>query len=632
MGLPVRLFAALVLLCASLFPALAREEIRAFAADVTLQRDGAVEVLETIEVNAEGNQIQRGIYRDIPVTMQGSSGNKIRLDLSVEAVTRDGSDEPFRVERMGDFRRIWIGNSEVRLKPGVHRYTIRYSMDRMVRPSADGDELYWNATGNYWDFPILASVARVRLPDGAVIGNLAAYTGVAGSTEQAVTITRESDTTAIFRTQRALGPGEGMSFAVSFPQGVVSYPQGTDALLQTASDLREVWLPVLAVIILLAYNFTAWLRVGRDPPKGTIIPLFHPPRDFSPALTHYVHNWGFAASGWTAMTAAIFNLGVKGLVRIDNPGKTLTVSATGKRPENRLPVGEQVLFSYFDQRGAVTFDKENGRDLATKRSEFTGALESENRKIWFNHNFGFAVVSFILSAAMILAMVVFDVLEPVWLFVAVFAGIFIGVIGTVIFSTLKSGGLVQRFFLLVWVGIFAFNMGGGVLETFSGLAIDNAALAAGSLVLISVVFTVLMRAPTIQGRAVMDEIEGFKLYLETAEKNRLNIANEPPLTVERFERILPYAIALGVEKPWSEHFQAELQRNAMADTPQSYSPLWYSGGRDFSSSNLSRAISTASAGMAAAMVAAQPVQASSSGSGGGGFSGGGGGGGGGGGW
>lgn len=632
MGLPVRLFAALVLLCASLLPALAREEIRAFAADVTLQRDGAVEVLETIEVNAEGNQIQRGIYRDIPVTMQGSSGNKIRLDLSVEAVTRDGSDEPFRVERMGDFRRIWIGNSEVRLKPGVHRYTIRYSMDRMVRPSADGDELYWNATGNYWDFPILASVARVRLPDGAVIGNLAAYTGIAGSTEQAVTITRESDTTAIFRTQRALGPGEGMSFAVSFPQGVVSYPQGTDALLQTASDLREVWLPVLAVIILLAYNFTAWLRVGRDPPKGTIIPLFHPPRDFSPALTHYVHNWGFAASGWTAMTAAIFNLGVKGLVRIDNPGKTLTVSATGKRPENRLPVGEQVLFSYFDQRGAVTFDKENGRDLATKRSEFTGALESENRKIWFNHNFGFAVVSFILSAAMILAMVVFDVLEPVWLFVAVFAGIFIGVIGTVIFSTLKSGGLVQRFFLLVWVGIFAFNMGGGVLETFSGLAIDNAALAAGSLVLISVVFTVLMRAPTIQGRAVMDEIEGFKLYLETAEKNRLNIANEPPLTVERFERILPYAIALGVEKPWSEHFQAELQRNAVTDAPQSYSPLWYSGGRDFSSSSLSRAISTASAGMAAAMVAAQPVQASSSGSGGGGFSGGGGGGGGGGGW
>jgi uncharacterized membrane protein len=104
------------------------------------------------------------------------------------------------------------------------------------------------------------------------------------------------------------------------------------------------------------------------------------------------------------------------------------------------------------------------------------------------------------------------------------------------------------------------------------------------------------------------------------------------MTVERFERILPYAIALGVEKPWSEHFEAELARHAVSDATEHYSPHWYSGSRHFDSGSLSKAISTASSGMAAAMVAAQPVQASSSGSGGGGSSGGGGGGGGGGGW
>jgi uncharacterized membrane protein len=155
------------------------------------------------------------------------------------------------------------------------------------------------------------------------------------------------------------------------------------------------------------------------------------------------------------------------------------------------------------------------------------------------------------------------------------------------------------------------------------------------MVLITAIFAVLMRAPTVQGRKVMDEIDGFKLYLDTAEKNRLNISNEPPMTVERFERILPYAIALGVEKPWSEHFDAELARNAVADARDGYSPGWYYGSsRGFSSGSISNVIAGASSGMAAAMVAAQPVQASSSGSssGGGGFSGGGGGGGGGGGW
>lgn len=629
----LQLICAFALLLALCVPSLAREELRAFASDVVLRTDGSVQVLETIDVNAEGMDIRRGIYRDIPVTMLGESGNKIRIALDVEAVTRGGSPEMFRVERMGDFQRIWIGDPDRLLRVGEHRYTIRYVMERMVRPSADGgDELYWNATGNYWDFPILDSVARVRLPEGAVIRNLAAYTGVAGSSESAVAITRESDSSAVFRTQRVLSAGEGMSFAVSFQRGIVAYPEGTEALLQAVSDQRETFLAIGSVVLLLLYNFTAWLRVGRDPPKGTIIPLFHPPKGFSPALTHYVHKWGFANSGWAAMTAAIFNLGVKGLVTIKNPGKTLTVAVTGKEPEEKLPSGEQVLFSYFSSRRSVTFDKANGKDLGTKRGEFTSAIETENRAIWFNNNTGFAVLSFVLAAAMIGAMVLFDVLEPLWLFVAVVVGILVGIVGTVIFGTIKSGNWFQRGIVAVWVVIFGLNMGGGALEIFTGLTINNAAIAAGSLVLISVVFAVLMRAPTVQGRKVMDEIDGFKLYLETAEKNRLNISGEPPMSVERFERILPYAIALGVEKPWSEHFEAELQRNAVSDARDGYSPHWYSGSRSFSAGNLSRAISTASSGMAAAMIAAQPVQASSSGSGGGGFSGGGGGGGGGGGW
>ena len=629
-----RLLALLAFVLTLALPTLAREEIRAFASDVELRTDGSVKVLETIDVQAEGNQIRRGIYRDIPVTMLGASGNKIRIDLDVLAVTRKGKAEMFRVERMGDFQRIWIGDPDVFLQYGEHRYTIAYTMERMARPTADGtgDELYWNATGNYWDFPILTSVARVRLPPGAVIDNMAAYTGVAGSTESDVSITRESDTTAIFRTERGLNPGEGMTFAVSFQKGVVSYPQGTEALIQSLSDLRDVWLPILAVGLLLAYNFSAWLRVGRDPPKGTIIPLFHPPRDFSPALTHYVHKWGFDNAGWTAMTAAIFDLGVKGLVTIRNPGQKLSVAVTGKQPEDKLPVGEQVLFSYFQSRITVTFDKANGKDLGTKRTEFTNAIESENRKVWFNHNWGFAGLGFVLALAMIGGMVLFDVLEPVWLLFAIFGGIFVGIVGGMVFNVIKSGGLFQRLMIFVWGGIFAFNIGGGFLETFTGITINTAALAAGSMVVICVVFTVLMRAPTVQGRKVMDEIEGFKLYLETAEKNRLNIVNEPPMTVARFERILPYAIALGVEKPWSEHFEAELARNAVSDAPDHYSPHWYSGNRHFDAGNLSKAVSSASSGMAAAMVAAQPVQASSSGSGGGGSSGGGGGGGGGGGW
>ncbi len=636
----VRLALVLLLALALCLPAAAREEIRNFAADVTLRIDGSVSVVETVEVMAEGIDIRRGIYRDIPTVMLSPSGSKIRSGLDVEAVTRDGRPEPFRTERMGNFVRIWIGDSDSFIARGMHSYTITYTMTRMARSFADHDELYWNATGNYWIFPIVHSEARVTLPPGAVISDLVGYTGTVGSTEQAVTITRNSDSTATFRTNRPLGAGEGMSFAVKFQKGVLTLPTGLEAWLIWLSDLREIVLPILGIVLVLAYNLIAWNKVGRDPPKGTIIPLFHPPKDFSPALTHYVHKWGFEKSGWTALTAAIFDLGVKGLVKIDNPKKTLSVTTTGKEPDAALPTGEQLLFSYFQSRGEVTVDKKTGPELEKKRGEFVAAIESENRSVWFRHNTGYAVLGFVIAIAALAALVFFDVLEPLWLFIGVVSGILLGVFGTVA-STLWKGGGFRKFFVLLWVVIVGFNIFAGGLETFSRLSVNTAALAALSIVLITVVFAVLMRAPTIQGRKVMDEIDGFKMYLETAEKNRLNINGEPPMSVERFERILPYAIALGVEKPWSEHFEGELARNAVSGAAVSsgvYSPAWYSGGSSFSSGRISNAISAAATGMSAAMVAAQPVQASSSGfssgggGGGGGFSGGGGGGGGGGGW
>ena len=626
-------------------PAAAREEIKNFTANVVLAVDGTVTVTETIDVQAENHEIKRGIYRDIPVTLLGPEGGKIRPGFEVQSVTRDGKAEMFRVERMGDFQRIWIGNPNVYLTPDKYRYVITYTMTRMARTFEDHDELYWNATGNYWIFPIVNAVANVTLPDGAVISNIVGYTGTVGSTEQAVTITRTSDTTATIRSNRELEPYEGMSFAIAFNKGVLVLPSGLAALWQWMSDLREVFLPVVAALLALAYNLIAWFRVGRDPEKGVIIPLFHPPKDFSPGLTHYVHKWGFDNNGWTAFTATIFELGVKGLVTIDNSGPSLGVKVTGKQPDEPLPSGEKLVFDYFTAKGEVVIDKSNGIELQKKRGEFTAAVEKENRSTWFKSNIGYAVFGYVLALGLLGALVLSDVLDPLWLIGAFVIGVVLGLFVTSAGSIWK-GGLWTNLVAAVWIIIVAFNIFGFALDTLTQMTVNTAAIAAISIVLVTVIFAVLMRAPTIQGRKIMDQIDGFKMYLETAEKERLNMTGEPVMTVTRFERILPYAIALGVEKPWSEHFEGELARNAVSDVSAGgYSPMWYGGshygsGSGSMASNMTNAVSTAAASMTAAMVAAQPVQASSSGfssgggggGGGGGSSGGGGGGGGGGGW
>jgi uncharacterized membrane protein len=141
---------------------------------------------------------------------------------------------------------------------------------------------------------------------------------------------------------------------------------------------------------------------------------------------------------------------------------------------------------------------------------------------------------------------------------------------------------------------------------------------------LNLVFYHLLKAPTLQGRAVLDEIEGFRHYLGVAEGERLDLENPPGRTPEVFEKFLPYALALDVEHRWAAQFSDVL---AASD----YRPAWYSGGGEGGFSSIGLA-SSLGGGMAQAFASSSKAPGSSGGSGGGGSSGGGGGGGGGGGW
>ncbi len=634
-----RVAAVLAVLLLLAVPAWAREEIRAFDSKVTMAANGTVDVTETITVNAEGDQIRHGIYRDIPTQLINDDKSRLRSTLEVVSVTRDGRPEPYSLEGLGSgFKRIRIGDADVYLDSGPHIYVIRYTMSRMGRFFADHDELDWNATGNYWVFPILSATATVTLPDGAQISGAIGYTGAPGSREQAVAIESNGGPTASFRATRELAPGEGLTVAVKFQKGILAEPTGLTAAGYWLSDHRELVFPAIGVFIVLLYNFFAWSSVGRDPAKGPIIPLFHPPEGLSPALVHYVNRMGFKQNGWTALTASIFDLGVKGLVTIDKAGKSTTISATDKGKEtvaSTLPAGEGGVYNFIRSRGTVTIDKTDGPSLNSKRGELVSEIKSASGESYFKNNLSYTLVGVLLAALMLGAMVWLDVLDPVMLIVAVIVAIVVGVIIGVITGT-GGGNIVGRLFGLVWVAIVAFNLFGSAMSFAAGFRLDTGLVAAVSIIVIEIVFAFLMRAPTVAGRKLMDQIDGFKMYLETAEKNRLNYVDkgEPPMTTVRFETILPFAIALGVEKLWSQRFEADLARNAVADAPGgSYTPLWYTGGDwSSSSSGFSNSVSSMATGMSAAMIAAQPSSSSGSGFSGGGGSGGGGGGGGGGGW
>ena len=125
---------------------------------------------------------------------------------------------------------------------------------------------------------------------------------------------------------------------------------------------------------------------------------------------------------------------------------------------------------------------------------------------------------------------------------------------------------------------------------------------------------------TEKGVRAREHILGLKRYLEVAEKDRMNFHYAPKKNPQTFEKLLPFAIALGVEKKWTKQFEGNFIE---------YKPSWYSGIGDtsFSLSAFSGAI-----GSFTSKVNSISASKPSSGVGGSGFSGGGFGGGGGGSW
>ncbi len=158
-----------------------------------------------------------------------------------------------------------------------------------------------------------------------------------------------------------------------------------------------------------------------------------------------------------------------------------------------------------------------------------------------------------------------------------------------------------------------------------------ATLVLGAVLLVDAAFYDLLKAPTRLGRRVMDRIEGFKLYLSVAEKDRMNFHNPPERTPELFEKFLPYALALGVEQAWGEQFAGVLAAAGQDPSRSGYRSHWYSG-RSFSGGGVTDFAASLGGSFSGAIAASSTAPGSSSGSGGGGFSGGGGGGGGGSGW
>jgi len=631
------------------------ERIVSFDSVVTVHTDSTMIVQETIRFVSAGISIQHGLYRDFPTTYTNPGRAPVRVAFQVLDLMRDGVTEPWHAVRQTNGVRVYFGSSSVDLEPGEHTYVFTYSSDRQLGFFDDHDELFWNATGNGWEYTIDHASCTVILPGTTwqQITGLLAYTGPQGSTGAAYAVSRDAGGNPVFTTKAPLAPFEGLSVVVGWPKGFVVPPSSLQTLQWWLRDNRSVSVAVITLLGLLLYYLLTWLRVGRDPRSGTIVPQFAPPEGLSPAAIRYLRLMRPDIKG---LAAAITGLAVKGaLVISQDEDGSFAVNTTGSVPTGLFPDEAELLQELFEGRSKtrLVFRQSAHDRVQTVRKALEQALRSTYGKGYFVTNLRYAATGVALSIAGVVAAGLLGTTQPekifgflfmsvwlsIWTFgvaalvtqvVASWRGRSAGTSGKHTFSLPSSVGLTLfaiPFLLGELIGTIAFVVLAGPLLlalVFVTVAID-------------VIFFRLLRAYTPQGRALLDQIDGFRLYLSVAEKDRMNMLTPVDHTPETFERYLPYALALDVEQQWSESFADVLERTD-ASGQLAYHPVWFSGGV-WSSTTFSTLGSSLSGAFASAIAASSVAPGKSSGFGGGGGSssggggsGGGAGGGGGGGW
>ena len=624
-----------ILFLAAPFPASAQEVLEKYDVVIKINQDSSLFVTENITAKVENINIKRGIIRSFPIEYQDKKGKTVYVTWDINDVLLDNEPVEWSVAKNGRYKDLRIGNPNQTIPSGSHTFTIKYTTHKQLGFYENYDELYWNVTGNQWDFPILSASCIVSLPDkefGIGFNSVEWYVGSYGEKgEKTDALLGQSNKVS---TTRTLNSGEGLTVVYTWPKGLVTPPPPPTVDNEIAQGIIGL-ITLLAMALWFAFAWTKW---GKDAPRKAVIPLFTPPNNESPAFMRYARD---IAVDNTAFTAAILNLAIKGAIKIEEEEKG-TQSLFGKKQSvfelhkvedhgADLQVEEdRMMMQLFPGTvDSIVLDGSGASSVSSALSSLRRNLETQGQKI-FKSNLDKCLVGVLIYILGLILLYPFSGEVPINLTACVFTGLFI------IITALPSGrkkhssllrNIVQgvtRLIIPTAVGMFA------IYVMFN---IEKDPYTVLFFIVAAAVFSVMrpfMSARTVEGYEALNNADGLALYMKTAEKERLEMFNPPKETPELFEKLMPYALALDVAETWGNRFEKIL-------SAEKYQPSWYAGPNPYMfiyaggfnnfSSNL---VSQVGSSMISQTTSFAP--GSSSGFGGGGFSGGGGGGGGGGGW
>ncbi len=548
-----RLLAVSALALLAALPAAAKQIIiQRFDEQVLVHRDATIDVTETIQAQFIGTG-WHGIYRTIPIQYTDPEGFNYTLFLDHVTAT-DGDGHSLKLEQSHEGRDLKFKIYVPEPDDSTRTIILRYRVLDALRFFADHDELYWNVTGEEWQSPIESASARIELPEGPTGLHAIAYTGGYNSRAQDAEVT-VNDNVVEIRANHPLGYRQGLTAVVGFDKGLVHQPTPSQNI---ALFLQSNWPLFIPVIVLFVMYWLWWTR-GRDPERDVITVQYEPPDKLSPG------ECGTLVDNQAAMrdiTATLVDLAVKGYITIEQKDQTGMLGLTHHRD-----------YIFHLKKPAAQWDEARPHERIMLRGLFLGddstvsdsvpapgAIASQSPGVQ-----DYSLSSGTVDNAAPQASVALSDLQN--RFYRQLPGIRDCIFDALVQDgyylhrpdTVRQGymgaGLAIGFVIVFYGGWLAKQSGMSNLPWFV------AGIASGAIIF---GFGWFMTARTSAGAKTYAKVLGFENFLGRVESDRIERLEKTP---ELFEKFLPYAMALHVEKKWVQAFSGITMQP----------PQWYQG-------------------------------------------------------
>jgi hypothetical protein len=435
------------------------------------------------------NDNYNGIYKAIPLWQKYYDSNAKEVKRKVQITNLRAIGEKYILKNSVDSLGIRVGSTRTNVEKGFHTYTIKYRYNMGKDMNKGFDNFIFNVFDNYDNTQIDSLSVVVNMPNKFNANQIKLLRGTENITDNINYTVKENALTIKMKDYLL---DESLTINMTLKDGYFNggtYNYGIFFALIC-----------IAIIIISIFSFISWIKYGKNYTKKPKTVEFYPPEDFDSAQIGYI----YGEKSIKKLTASlIIQLASKGYISIEETkNKKYKIVNIGNQKDGlkKLSITEQIVYLelfkngdtnllYKDFSFAIVFQKVS-ECLAKVIDKKVNDLESRKRA-----NIIFTLL-FLSVITWTLAYLLIKDLNPKY----------------------------EILYVISFISIFVTGF-----------------------------FTIFMSRKTAYGETINAKIEGFKDFLLTVEKDKLNnlVQQEP----NYFYDILPYTYVLGVSKKWIAKFE-----------------------------------------------------------------------------